>query len=63
MKFRFQPAIFYVTVIFGAITCFNGCAATGMNRTEKSTISLQTAETGMAQGELKTGCETGCDLK
>jgi hypothetical protein len=63
MKFRFQPAIFYATVIFGAIICFNGCAATGMNRAGKSTNSMQAADTGMAQGAMKTGCETGCDLK
>lgn len=63
MKLRFQPALFYATVIFGAIVSLNGCAATGMNRSVNNGNAMQTVDTGMARGESKTGCETGCDLK
>ena len=63
MKLKFQSAVFYTAVLFGAITCLNGCATTGMDRSAKTGNSMQMVETGMAQGEMKTGCATGCDLK
>jgi len=63
MKLRFEYAIFYTTVIFGAITCLNGCANIGMERATKNTNTMQIVETGMAQGKMKTGCATDCDLK
>jgi hypothetical protein len=63
MKLRFEYAVFYTTVIFGAITCMNGCANTGMGGATKTTNTMQIVKTGMAQVEMKTGCATGCALK
>jgi|WetSurMetagenome_2_1015567.scaffolds.fasta_scaffold37655_3 hypothetical protein len=63
MKLRFEYAIFYSTVIFGAITCLNGCANIGMERATKNTDTMQIVETGMAQAKMKTGCASDCGLK
>jgi len=63
MKHIFQYAVFFITVLLGAFTCLTGCATTGMDRSTKNTNSMQTVKIGMAQGEMKTGCTTGCDLE
>jgi len=63
MKLRLEYAMFYTTLIFAAISCLNGCANTGMDRAARTNNSMQTVETDMARGEMKTGCEAGCDLK
>jgi hypothetical protein len=63
MKIKFQSAVFFTIMLLGAITCLTGCATTGMERSTKNTNSMQTVKTGMVQGEIKTGCATGCDLK
>jgi hypothetical protein len=63
MKLRFEYAMFYATLIFVAISCLNGCANTGMDRAIRTNNSMQTVETDMARGEIKTGCEKSCDLK
>jgi len=63
MKLKFQSALFINTVLFGAITCLTGCATTGVDLSTKDTNSMQTVKLGIAQGEIKTECTTGCDLK
>jgi hypothetical protein len=63
MKSRSQSAAFFTTVLVGAIICLTGCATTGMDRSTKTTNSIQTVKAGMTQGEKKTGCTTGCDLE
>jgi hypothetical protein len=44
MKLRFLSAVFFTTVLLGAITCLTGCATTGMDRATKTTNSIQTEE-------------------
>ena len=63
MKPRFQSAVFFTTVLFGALTCLTGCTTTGVDQVTKTSNSIQTVKTDMVQGEMKTGCTTGCDLK
>ncbi|NVN92206.1 MAG: hypothetical protein HXX11_16610 [Desulfuromonadales bacterium] len=44
MKLRFQPTVFFTTVLLGALTCLSGCATTGMDRATKTTNLMQTVE-------------------
>jgi hypothetical protein len=53
MKFRFQSAIFFTTVLLGALTCLTGCATTGMDRATKSTNSMQTVEADYKQATVQ----------
>ncbi|GFE60659.1 DUF2959 family protein [Geobacter sp. AOG2] len=48
MKFRFQSAVFFTTVLLGAFTSLTGCATTGMDRATKTTNSMQ-----MVEGDYK----------
>jgi hypothetical protein len=44
MTLRFQPTVFFTTVLLGVLTCLSGCATTGMDRATKTTNSMQTVE-------------------
>jgi hypothetical protein len=53
MKFGFQSAVFFTTVLLGAITCLTGCATTGMDRATKTTNSMQTVEGDYKQASVQ----------
>jgi hypothetical protein len=53
MKLRFQSAVFFTTVLLGAITCLTGCATTGMDRATKTTNSMQTVEGDYKQASVQ----------
>lgn len=49
MKLRFQSAVFFTAVLFGAITCLTGCATTGQDRAKKTTNLMQEVENDYKQ--------------
>ena len=53
MKFRFKYNLFFTTVLLGAITCMTGCATTGMERSTKTTNSMQTVEGDYKQASVQ----------
>jgi hypothetical protein len=53
MKFRFQTATFFTTVLLGALTCLTGCATTGMDRAAKTTTSMQSVEEDYKQASIQ----------
>jgi hypothetical protein len=53
MKFGFQSAVFFTTVLLGTITCLTGCATTGMDRATKTTNSMQTVEGDYKQASVQ----------
>lgn len=59
MKLRFQSAVFFTTVLLGAITCLTGCATTGMDRATKTTNSMQTVEEDYKQASVRIDATRG----
>jgi hypothetical protein len=53
MKLGFQSAVFFTTVLLGAITCLTGCATTGMDRATTTTNSMQTVEGDYKQATVQ----------
>jgi len=53
MKIRFRFKVFPISMLFGAITCLNGCATTGIDG-----VKADTTQCGM-----NTGCTVGGDLE
>jgi hypothetical protein len=53
MKLGSQSAVFFTTVLLGAITCLTGCATTGMDRATTTTNSMQTVEGDYKQASLQ----------
>jgi hypothetical protein len=59
MKSKLQSAVFFTTVLLGAIACLNGCATTGIEgvKTDTSQCGVHTGCTG--SGELEATIRTG----
>ena len=53
MKPRFPSAVFFTTVLFGAITCLTGCATTGTERATKTTNVMQKVEGDYKQASVQ----------
>jgi hypothetical protein len=53
MKIRYQFLIFPISMLFGAITCLNGCATSGIYG-----VRADTTQCGM-----NTGCTVSGDLE
>jgi hypothetical protein len=59
MKLGVQSAVFFTTVLLGAITSLTGCATTGMDRATITTNSMQTVEGDYKQASVQIDVTRG----